>query len=226
MRTEEVFRAVGVPSVAAVVPAVAATSGGINVTVLGENFGENQGDVAEVLIGGQACLQHYYVSDTLLLCTHPPGTGTDHEVVVLSSAGYRTSNGALFSYQAPQIASVIPDRALEGPVSQDFVITGSNLAATRVGRSSPVSLRTLRGAERRAMLDSLCLHLQNATNRSTIMTAAVQEWLAPEQCATLDPWSLWFDAGSMQVHRVLRDHSMLLVYNESDSYTPAVDIGG
>ena len=179
-----------------------------------------------MLIGGQVCLQHYYVSDTLLLCTHPPGTGTNHEVVVLSSAGYRTSNGALFSYRAPQVASVIPDRALEGPVSQDFVIMGSNLAATRVGRSSPVSLRSLRGTERRAMLDSLCLHLQNATYRSTIMTAAVQEWLVPEQCATLDPWSLWFDAGTMQVHRVLKDLSRLLVYSESESYTPAVDIGG
>lgn len=144
-RDTDIFRAFRSPSVAAVVPAEAVSRGRLNVTVIGAEFGSGQADIAAIYVGSTACLAHYFVSDSIVTCVLPPGTGQDHEVVVENSLGLRSSDGALFSYSSPVIHSIEPGRSLEGDAFTDLMIRGENLGAVAATAGPARSLRDLRG---------------------------------------------------------------------------------
>jgi hypothetical protein len=81
------------------------TSGGTTLTLTGSNFGISPtvgfGSGGATIIGTP--------THTRILCTLPPGQGTNHAVTV--SAGGVSSNTVLVDYDAPEILSITPSSA-------------------------------------------------------------------------------------------------------------------
>ena len=92
-----------------VTPTPADTAGQQTITVKGENFGMQEGLVS-VLLGSTPCSDVTLLSNTMLTCVSPEGSGVLLPVVVKvdtkSTLGQEGLGYNLFSYKAPVITNV------------------------------------------------------------------------------------------------------------------------
>lgn len=97
------------------------TTGGTIVRVKGAGFGSKDSDMT-VRIGGRRCLLTTWLSESVLHCVAPPGSGTQLDVVVtagnMTSALARADN-ALFTYERPQLTRVLPEH---GPTRGNYSV--------------------------------------------------------------------------------------------------------
>ncbi len=108
------------PQITSVSSSSAPTAGGTVITVNGSNFGAS----GIVLIGGtEASLTGGSYGHEEIVCTLPPGQGTDFPLIVRS--GGRDSNPVLFSYDAPEITSITPTSAATSGGTL-LTVTGKN----------------------------------------------------------------------------------------------------
>jgi hypothetical protein len=125
----------GPPEITTVIPLMSwPTAGGIQIKILGENFGPSGG---EVTIGGQVAPIVYY-SETEIVVTLLAGSGADLPLVV--RVGVEYSNTVAVNYEAPRINSVSPSQGwttqavkirgedFAGNAAQDHVFFGENEA--------------------------------------------------------------------------------------------------
>jgi hypothetical protein len=97
-------------TITSVEPAIGSTAGGDIITVHGYNFGNSAGGAAgTVYVNFVNCLiaQDSDYQNTYVICTLPPGSGFEVDLVVTTSVG-SNSNAFPFSYQAPTITDITP----------------------------------------------------------------------------------------------------------------------
>ncbi|KAJ1478607.1 hypothetical protein T484DRAFT_1904312, partial [Baffinella frigidus] len=120
------------PVVAAISPDGRAreTKGGGTLTVSGGNFGPEEVNSAllspfkhrSVAVGGSVCAVTTWVSDSSVACKLVAGVGASHRVVV-TIENQRSSNNALFSFDAPLLAAPSKSNIPSSPPSS-ITITG------------------------------------------------------------------------------------------------------
>jgi hypothetical protein len=110
------------PNITSISPPNASTSGAINLTLTGTNFGTSQGSVT---LGSSSC-PIVSQTHTSIICTLPPGQGTGLQVRVVVST--LASNILLWSYNSPVLGSLVPNH---GPTSSGYPLTvvGSNFGS-------------------------------------------------------------------------------------------------
>jgi len=136
VQSSTVFRPVGKPRVAGILPSLLNTGGGTQVTVSGSDLGFSSAmeDVQSVLIGGQECTGVVIASSESLQCNAPPGAGTDLDVVVINALGLASTGGnGIVSYQPPRIQRVEPRYAIAGNVDFEFIVYGTNFGSPNGG---------------------------------------------------------------------------------------------
>jgi hypothetical protein len=113
------FTYASAPAVTSVNPPQGPTSGGLTLTINGNNFT----GASIATIGGQICQGVTVVNDTSLTCTLPVGAGANREVIV-GANGQFSDVRPLFSYLPPSISSISPTAA---PTSGGIItIVGQN----------------------------------------------------------------------------------------------------
>ena len=100
------------PEVDAIYPPHAPGRGGDNVTVAGRNFG-HKNHQPRVTIGGEACPQVWWLSDSAIVCQVPKACKAKNcrtqQLPVKVLVGDRWSDGdVLFSYDGPVVKQLIP----------------------------------------------------------------------------------------------------------------------
>jgi len=107
------------PVITLVTPiANAATTAGITISLIGANFGQiNFSESAQ--IGSTACTRTSYLSDTMLLCSVPPGSGGALKATFSRQGAVGTMCNA-FTYDSPVITEVV---TLNGPAKSGAVVT-------------------------------------------------------------------------------------------------------
>jgi len=118
------------PRVTAVVPAHGVTQGGNLITLFGKDLG-GPGTPVKVTIGGFACIESRWISDSSSTCSTPPGAGGGKDVTIVVDSRYRAAAppGYHFSYSAPYVRSVSPDTgSLDG--GSRIVVQGLNFGLT------------------------------------------------------------------------------------------------
>lgn len=124
------------PVVTGITPASGPTSGGVLLTILGENFGATPGTVQI----GSADAPISSWQDNRIQATLPEGVGLDLPVMVTVDAGLSTSDFT-FDYDPPTLQSISP---VNGPTSGGTIITllGSNFGpapgSVRIGEQVAV----------------------------------------------------------------------------------------
>jgi hypothetical protein len=121
------------PTVASVSPATASTAGGLNLLVVGSNFGQS----GNVTVGGKACVISIYQS-SLIQCASPEGYGQNKPVVVYA-VDQSSQSAVYFSYSSPVISSVSPSA---GPTNGGIAITisGSNFGGVTALANNVISV--------------------------------------------------------------------------------------
>jgi len=127
------------PSVDHVEPSLGPTAGGMELTVVGKNFGVMMegAESLKVTVGGSLCANPKRTqNDTDIVCTLPSGTGAS-KVVKVTVAGQSTDSYSDFSYIRPSIESIVPqDLATVG--GSTITIKGTNLGPEAIpGAPSP-----------------------------------------------------------------------------------------
>jgi large repetitive protein len=98
---------------------------GSQLVLVGQNFGEAEGEVYFMRPNGNAGEQFrvYSWADSRIVCHVPAGQGENLPVVVRVAESEQTSNTLLFSYDPPQIDEFSP---LSGHKGMQLTITGEN----------------------------------------------------------------------------------------------------
>ena len=114
----------GSPRVDTISPATGETTGGVEVTISGSNFGTAQG-TGSVTFGGVAATSYTSWSETQIVCTTPPHAAGMVEVMVTGDSGEVGGQSTGFTYISPSIATVSPS---SGPSEGGTTVTisGSN----------------------------------------------------------------------------------------------------
>merc|ERR1711871_472584 len=122
------------PIVTHIFPDVGPTSGMITMTLKGFNFGTRDwrndfgNATLAITVGGEPCIKSIWVSDGIVECLVPPGSGTRHKVFVSVADQIYPADGQeplLFSYSGPELLEVFPSHgSTEG--GYDIVLTGRN----------------------------------------------------------------------------------------------------
>ncbi|EKX37521.1 hypothetical protein GUITHDRAFT_144947 [Guillardia theta CCMP2712] len=128
------------PAMQFVKPINSPTTGSVNMTLVGSNFGTQPSYGHQVWAASKKCKSTTFVSDSSLICETPQSVGTGHKVyaTLLAKGGedfyLRTadSSRSLFSYDRPVIAAYQPPHV---PTTGGSTITalGSGFGAERCG---------------------------------------------------------------------------------------------
>jgi thiol-disulfide isomerase/thioredoxin len=102
------------PYVYCIDPASSAPQGGTKMSIWGRNFGSNPAQTITAHIGGIACENTTRMTDHLITCVTPAGTGSDLDVTVEvsgpsgshSSTEFTKESNKLFSYEPVKIVSL------------------------------------------------------------------------------------------------------------------------
>jgi len=100
---KNIFMFIPPPQVESVSPTTGTTLGGEQVHVFGKGLGAVANDLLSIRIGGIRCLSHEYVNPTEVICTTPPGVGSNFEVAVEIQFLGISAGGPLFSYSRPEV---------------------------------------------------------------------------------------------------------------------------
>ncbi|MCP5543847.1 MAG: IPT/TIG domain-containing protein [Akkermansiaceae bacterium] len=134
------------PSISAVSPTTAATSGGSTITLAGANFGINP----IVLLNGSAPAITSK-SHSLILFTMPAGQGTNLPISVI--AGGQTSPAASISYTSPAITSISPANGTTAGGTR-ITIHGSNFGISPVVHLNGADLTPVSASHNLLLVDS------------------------------------------------------------------------
>merc|ERR1711871_1883092 len=116
------------PLMRMIAPTSGENGGVYDIEIMGVNFGITEPRSIVAYVGEKKCLSTKWYSDSLVVCSVPPGTGSNLKVSVTingkSSVTKKLpafpSNPGLFSYEAPEVASVSPR---DGPAVGGVTIT-------------------------------------------------------------------------------------------------------
>merc|ERR1711871_1418440 len=113
------------PSVMGVKPPYSEGEGGRLLTIHGKNFGEKNNSLLVVRVGGEVASDVQVLSDSLVRCVSPAGSGEN--VSVQAFVGGETNRSFdRFEYDPPLVRSVSPKMA---PAGKKITITGVNFGA-------------------------------------------------------------------------------------------------
>jgi hypothetical protein len=122
------------PIVTHLFPDVGPTAGMITMTLKGFNFGTRDwrsdfgNATLAITVGGEPCVKSIWISDGVVECLVPPGSGTRHKVFVSVADQTYPADGQeplLFSYSGPELLEVFPSHgSTEG--AYDVILTGRN----------------------------------------------------------------------------------------------------
>eukprot|EP00960_Hanusia_phi_P060918 764669-Hanusia_phi.AAC.1 len=126
------------PNVTSVTPANSPTSGSLQVSIFGSNFGSSSQPDQNVVIGKTSCSLILWKSDSSMNCVVPRGTRSSLDVSV-RSGGLVGTLTAGFSFDAPVIESVFPGIAATvggqsiTVIGKNFGVFGSSSVTVKVG---------------------------------------------------------------------------------------------
>ncbi|KAA0176321.1 hypothetical protein FNF27_02018 [Cafeteria roenbergensis] len=126
--TSSVFSFSGAPRITGASPPTGPSAGGFNLTLAGAELGSSLSDIASVSVNGRRCLQEYFVSSEVVVCTAPPGVGIDLPLRLVSSSGVSVQLDRAFSYAVPVLQFVSPSHLLTGDLMYNVTVAGTNLA--------------------------------------------------------------------------------------------------
>jgi len=109
------------------------TSGGINITLQGNNFGLRQFDTPLFRIAGQSC-QISFSNHTIIICSIPPGEGQNIPVQVTVGGQDQVNIPWTVSYAGPILTQLSPTN---GPTTGRILL---NITGTNFGPSSVVTI--------------------------------------------------------------------------------------
>jgi len=89
-------------------PATGVAIGKFNITIGGVNFGFIDHGV-EARIGDKPCIQTWWLSDSAIVCTVPPGSGQDLPIRIRVADRWSVYNGTTFAYDGPTVMRVEPN---------------------------------------------------------------------------------------------------------------------
>lgn len=140
------------------------------VTVFGDFFGGQPGDVRGVRIGGRACASFAVISDSQLLCRIPSGIGEGLSVDVTTAGGLRSESNAFFSYEKPKLNATQPSYIFSGELDVTVDLVGSDFAndisdiGAIVFRTPSRLLRAASGAGNETVARCTALRLVDSNN--------------------------------------------------------------
>jgi hypothetical protein len=129
------------PSISLVTPGVSPATGGMLITITGQNFGRAP-TPASATFGGVPGSNVQHLDHSMITCVTPAGTANTRVALQVAVSG-QLSNGFAFDFDPPQVSSIIPPNA---PTAGGTVITivGDNFGpdASVTIRSKPASCST------------------------------------------------------------------------------------
>nr|XP_009506679.1 PREDICTED: plexin-B1 isoform X2 [Phalacrocorax carbo] len=127
---EEIEDLCPAPLIHSVYPLSGPVEGGTRITITGSNLGQKHQDIAEtVTVAGIPCAvdaQEYEISSSIVCITGRSGAETFGHIVVEVPGGGRGVSGHIFTYQNPELKSIVPT---QGPKAGGTCLTllGSKL---------------------------------------------------------------------------------------------------
>jgi len=195
--------------VAGGIPGEVPVDGGVNLTVIGQNFGSNLDNIRDIRVGGISCTNLFYLSRAELQCLAPAGVGTGHFITVETRGGLiSTTRFPAITYAAPVVSGLEPRFAFSNADRlYDFNITGSSLGLhiadieTLTVGGSPctgielISSRLIRCVGVRAEWSSVDVAI--TTKGQASVGLSLFEFLPPPSVNSLSPSVLDTDGGTV-----------------------------
>ena len=170
------------PTISALAPLLAAAAGGDVLTLAGSNFGRVLGSRAAgapalrgVRIGGTACAETTWVSDSSLLCRTAGGVTAGHAVTLTIEALSPAAQLFTVAFRAPAPGSAHPANLPGAAATRLTLLNGAHFGAA--GYTARARLGAS-GAERSAWLSDSCVATCAATGLGAALLSTVTVALA------------------------------------------------